>query len=647
MSIGSLPFLATGTPPSPATAARVSGGAAKGTHQASTGLFAASSSLRSEERDFGSRARGGRSFSALLDEGTRQQASSGGGGRGRPSLDFIEVGRDPDAATDSGDAGALRQDVTVAGPPPVQSRRFVVIGGAASGEAGTSDTTVNVTSNQGASAQAESEAATKLVQAQLESPIELIAQLRRTQTIQLEPVVETQRPGIETSAARAARLRAIEVVGVAESNVPPTIEKSGLQGPQIGPTARPNPESATAPTETGRQQPVALVPQVRAGDQVPLTDQPRPPAAQGRSSSEGATAQALAETPTPKQEGSVPPALHPREKPSTGDADLPQDGGQKAARPATRPDSSAEGTGRSKPQPQPGQPSVVHPPRKASDLVGTSSESGAKPNSSVRGRPTAGPLAADRAPASEGIGADSSESHRPQAVLPESLKASGPVPEATPQRPRERQVNDQDRAISDKEQAASKISSKLIPETSSQPETIAAPTLSTIRESFRALAKAVADQSQPQRRPAGNVTGPPKVVGAASGGDAKAFGQSAAETAYTIKIQSQPGVQVGLTGDDVDLSSMTRTEGSERTLSTGRPQAVEVVDYRQVPADSESTKLGIHFTQVTPRCSVGPGGGLPARPTRIRVSLCERGGLPRLSVRLALARGFPLSKVWA
>ena len=58
-------------------------------------------------------------------------------------------------------------------------------------------------------------------------------------------------------------------------------------------------------------------------------------------------------------------------------------------------------------------------------------------------------------------------------------------------------------------------------------------------------------------------------------------------------------------------------------------------------------KLGIHLTQVTPRCSVGPGGGLPARPTRIRVSLCERGGLPRLSVRLALARGFPLSKVWA
>ncbi len=58
-------------------------------------------------------------------------------------------------------------------------------------------------------------------------------------------------------------------------------------------------------------------------------------------------------------------------------------------------------------------------------------------------------------------------------------------------------------------------------------------------------------------------------------------------------------------------------------------------------------ELGIHLTQVTPRCSVGPGGGLPARPTRIRVSLCERGGLPRLSVRLALARGFPLSKVWA
>ena len=69
------------------------------------------------------------------------------------------------------------------------------------------------------------------------------------------------------------------------------------------------------------------------------------------------------------------------------------------------------------------------------------------------------------------------------------------------------------------------------------------------------------------------------------------------------------------------------------------PHAITVTDVM--------AELGIHLTQVTPRCSVGPGGGLPARPTRIRVSLCERGGLPRLSVRLALARWFPLSKVWA
>ena len=74
---------------------------------------------------------------------------------------------------------------------------------------------------------------------------------------------------------------------------------------------------------------------------------------------------------------------------------------------------------------------------------------------------------------------------------------------------------------------------------------------------------------------------------------------------------------------------------------------LETADPRIVQLMLQYSMLGIHLTQVTPRCSVGPGGGLPARPTRIRVSLCERGGLPRLSVRLALARGFPLSKVWA
>ena len=127
-------------------------GAARRNHQASAGVFTASLGLGPEERDFGFEESDSRSFSALFDEGTRQQASSGGG-RGRPTLGFSEVASDPDAASDSGDAGAHRQDVTVAGPPPVQSRRFVVIRGAASGEAGTSDTTVNVTSNQGASAQ--------------------------------------------------------------------------------------------------------------------------------------------------------------------------------------------------------------------------------------------------------------------------------------------------------------------------------------------------------------------------------------------------------------------------------------------------------------------------------------------------------------
>ncbi len=54
-------------------------------------------------------------------------------------------------------------------------------------------------------------------------------------------------------------------------------------------------------------------------------------------------------------------------------------------------------------------------------------------------------------------------------------------------------------------------------------------------------------------------------------------------------------------------------------------------------------KFGIHFTQVTPRCSMCLRGGLSTRPARVRGMLRQRRGLSRLSVRVALAGGFPLS----
>ncbi len=54
-------------------------------------------------------------------------------------------------------------------------------------------------------------------------------------------------------------------------------------------------------------------------------------------------------------------------------------------------------------------------------------------------------------------------------------------------------------------------------------------------------------------------------------------------------------------------------------------------------------RLGVHFTQVTPRCSMSLRGGLSTRPARVRGTLRQRRGLSRLSVRVALAGGFPLS----
>ncbi len=99
----------------------------------------------------------------------------------------------------------------------------------------------------------------------------------------------------------------------------------------------------------------------------------------------------------------------------------------------------------------------------------------------------------------------------------------------------------------------------------------------------------------------------------------------------------------GAGGNDIFVAKYDASGALVRAKRAGGTSS----DGGQGIAVDDSGKLGIHLTQVTPRCSVGPGGGLPARPTRIRVSLCERGGLPRLSVRLALARGFPLSKVWA
>ena len=59
--------------------------------------------------------------------------------------------------------------------------------------------------------------------------------------------------------------------------------------------------------------------------------------------------------------------------------------------------------------------------------------------------------------------------------------------------------------------------------------------------------------------------------------------------------------------------------------------------------NSFEIKWGIHLTQVTPRCSMRLRGGLSTRPARVRGTLRQRRGLSRLSVRVALAGGFPLS----
>ncbi len=56
---------------------------------------------------------------------------------------------------------------------------------------------------------------------------------------------------------------------------------------------------------------------------------------------------------------------------------------------------------------------------------------------------------------------------------------------------------------------------------------------------------------------------------------------------------------------------------------------------------------GIHLTQVTPRCSMRPRGGLPARSARVRGALRHRRGLSRLSGRAALAGRVPLPQLWA
>ena len=61
------------------------------------------------------------------------------------------------------------------------------------------------------------------------------------------------------------------------------------------------------------------------------------------------------------------------------------------------------------------------------------------------------------------------------------------------------------------------------------------------------------------------------------------------------------------------------------------------------PREMNPRIWGIHLTQVTPRCSMRLRGGLSTRPARVRGTLRQRRGLSRLSVRVALAGGFPLS----
>ena len=72
-----------------------------------------------------------------------------------------------------------------------------------------------------------------------------------------------------------------------------------------------------------------------------------------------------------------------------------------------------------------------------------------------------------------------------------------------------------------------------------------------------------------------------------------------------------------------------------------------LLDYLDRYTTENSFNWGIHLTQVTPRCSMRPCGGLSTRPARVRGMLRQRRDLSRLSVRVALAGGFPLSAMRA
>ena len=87
---------------------------------------------------------------------------------------------------------------------------------------------------------------------------------------------------------------------------------------------------------------------------------------------------------------------------------------------------------------------------------------------------------------------------------------------------------------------------------------------------------------------------------------------------------------------------------AEKERDQLREENAELVQDRanlwlQVNLLKKDLDWGIHLTQVTPRCSMRPRGGLSTRPARVRGTLRQRRGLSRLSVRVALAGGFPLS----
>ena len=124
------------------------------------------------------------------------------------------------------------------------------------------------------------------------------------------------------------------------------------------------------------------------------------------------------------------------------------------------------------------------------------------------------------------------------------------------------------------------------------------------------------------------------------------FGRSVHAEMAAIVDAARRGVSVG--GCTLYTTTYPCHDCARHIVAAGISRVVYIDPYpkslaEELYLDSILVKLGIHLTQVTPRCSMRPRGGLSTRPARVRGTLRQRRGLSRLSVRVALAGGFPLS----